>query len=183
MRSFSFKKIFWAGVFSLIIIILIIWLIKNLLRLLDTFLKPMKDLLFLIIQRRIPGLEFALLIVIILILGIIAQQLSRQASSKIPFIRQAIKFSKIAHGFPDRLQKGEYKAVMVKINEDMYLLGFTSGKTKKINNQEIIRVLLPSTPNPTTGYTFVIPKEKIVFLPKEWNKFVINTIFTAGLFD
>lgn len=185
MRSLmrSLKSIFGAGLFSLIIIILIIWLIKNLLRPIATFLKLLRDFLFVIIQHRIPASEFILFIVIILILGAIALLLSRRASSKFPFINRVISFSKTAIELPDLLKKGKWKSVMVKINEDVSLFGFTSGKSRKINDQEIIRVLLPSTPNPTTGYTFVFPKEKVIFLPQEWNKFVINTIFTAGLLE
>jgi len=175
----SLKRIFWAGLIFLIALGLMYEigkLIYNFLR-----LKLLKNLLTLMAQRSIPGLEFIMGFIVILILGFVAQFLSRRAPSKIPIIGRILKFTRIIHETAHKLDTGEIKTVRVKINENLYLLGFTTGESIKINNEEMITVLLPSTPNPTTGYAFVLPAEGVEYLPKHLNKFVLRTIITAGL--
>lgn len=177
----SLKKTFWAGFIFLIAICLIYNLFLLLYNFLRPLLKPLRELLFLTTKHRIPGLEFVAFIVVVLIFGLIAQFLSRRAPSKIPVINRIFKFTKIIHETAHKLNTGEIKTTKVKYT-DLYALGFTTGKSEKINEEEIIPILLPSTPNPTTGYTFVTPPEKVVYLPKRLNKWVLKMILTAGLF-
>lgn len=177
----SLKKTFWAGFIFLIAICFIYNLFLLLYNFLRLFLRPLKEFLFLAIKHHIPGLELVLLVVFILIFGLLAHFLSRQAPSKIPIINQIFKFSRALHKIAHKLETGEIKTAMVKISEKLYLLGITSGESIRINGREMIIVLLPSTPNPTTGYAFVVPKEDIEYLPKDLNKFVLKTILTAGL--
>ena len=173
----SLKRIFWVGLISLFAF----WLIFTLLKLLYNFLKPLRELLLLAIQRHIPGLEFIAFIIVILVLGLTAQFLSRRAPSKIPVLNRIFKFTQIIHETAHKLDTGEIKTVRVKISENLYLLGFTTGESIKINDEEMITVLLPSTPNPTTGYAFVVPKKSVEYLPKGLNKLVLKTVLTAGL--
>ena len=174
----SLKKIFLSGLIFLfalwLIYRLIIWLYNN-------FLKPLRKLLLLIIGHRTPGLEFAAVIIIILILGLVILLISRFAPSKIPVISQIFRFTRIVRETAHKLNTGEIKTVKVKIHENLCLLGFTTGETIKINDEEMITVLLPSTPNPTTGYAFVVPAKNAEYLPQHLNKFVWKTILTAGL--
>jgi len=173
----SLKRTLWVGLIALFAF----WLVLALWKLLYNFLKPIRDLLFLTIGHRTPGLEFAAVVIIILILGLIVQVISRLAPSKIPIIGRIFKFIRIIHETAHKLDTGKIKTVRVKINENLYLLGFTTGESIKINGEEMITVLLPSTPNPTTGYAFVLPAEGVEYLPKEMNNFVWKTIITAGL--
>lgn len=173
----SFKKIFWAGlIFTLILLLLI-----GLCRFVYDVLGPLRSLLNWAIKPNIPGLEFAVILLVILILGAIAQLLSRRASSKIPILNKIVKFSRVIHDIAHRLDTGEIKSVRVRLNDGLYLLGFTTGEPIKINGEEMIAVLLPSTFNPTTGYCFIVPKEKITYLPSCLNPLVLKIILTAGL--
>jgi len=176
-RNAFFKKVFLIG----LIFLFALWLIFSLFKLLYNFLKPLRDLLFLVIGHRTPGLEFAAVIIITLILGLFVQLLSRLAPSKIPIINRIFKFTRFIHGIAYKLDTGEIKTAKVKIHENLSLLGFTTGETTKINDEEVITVLLPSTPNPTTGYAIIVPAKNVEYLPKHLNKFVLKTIITAGL--
>lgn len=177
MRSFSFKKILWAGLFSL----LALWVIYKLGKMFYNFPSPLRNLLYLIIPKHIPGLEFVAVFIIIMIFGIIALYLSNLASSKIPFIKQIIKFSKIAHDLSTQVEKGELKSVLVKIAEGVYRPGYTRNEIQKIDDQELIKVFLPNTPNPTTGQTHLVAKEELIYLSKESNKPMLKTITLGGL--
>lgn len=175
----SLKKLFWTGLICLIAIGLIYEigkLVYNFLR-----LKLLRNFLTFVTQQSIPGLELILGFIVILILGSIAQFLSRRAPSKIPIINRIFKFTQFIQGIAHKLDAGEIKTVKVKIHENLYLLGLTTGEVVKINDEEMITVLLPSTPNPTTGYAFVLPAEDVEYLPKHLNRFVLKTILTAGL--
>jgi len=173
----SLRKTIWIG----LVFLFALWLIYSLLKFLYNFVKPLRDILLLIIGHRIPGLEFAAFIVIVLILGFIAQFLGHLAPSKIPVISQIFRFTRLIREIAHKLNTGEIKTVKVKIHENLCLLGFTTGETIKINDEEMIIVLLPSTPNPTTGYAIVVPAKNVEYLPPHLNKFVWKTILTAGL--
>lgn len=173
----SFKKIFWTGT----IFLLVIWVFYSLFRLLYDFLKPIREALLFFTDRDLPGLEFVAFLFIVVILGFIGRLLSKLEPSKIPVIGPILKFAKNIHDIANKLNTGEMKIAKVKINEDLYLMGLTTGETIRIEEREMIVVLLTSTPNPTTGYTFLVPKESAKILPKTLNKFYLKTILTAGL--
>ena len=159
----SFKKIFWVGLISLFALLLVF----SLLKLLYNFLKPLRDFLFLMVQRSIPGLEFAAAIVLTLILGFIVQLLSRRASSKIPFINLFFGVTQTINEIAHKVETGEIKIVKIKMTESLYFLGLTTNETITIDGEEMILVFRPSTPNITSGYTyFLASKEDIKYLPE-----------------
>ena len=173
----SLKKFFWAGMVSLIAL----WLIYKVGEILYNFPGPLRNLLFLIIPKHIPGLEFVAVFIIIMILGIAAVYLSGLASSKIPFISQIIEFSKTAHDLSDQVNKGKVKSVLVKIAEGVYRPGYTRDETLKIDDRELIKVFCPSTPNFTSGQTHLVAREAIIYLPLESNKPMFKTLTSGGL--
>ena len=173
----SLKKVFWTGTIFLVVV----WIFYGLFNMLYNFLGPVREALLFFTDRDLPGLEFVAFIFIVLILGFIGRILSKITPSKIPVIGSILRFTRNIHDIANKLNTGEMKIAKVKINDDLYLMGLTTGETIKIGEQEMIVVLLTSTPNPTTGYTFLVPKESAEILPKRLNKFFLKTILTAGL--
>lgn len=59
-----------------------------------------------------------------------------------------------------------------------YALGLISQKTTIVkNNEDLITVLIPTTPNPTSGFLLIAPKKDLVYLdirPEEAIKYVIS---------
>jgi uncharacterized membrane protein len=177
----SLKKIFWSGLVFLIAICLIYNLFLLLYNFLKPFLKPLKELLFVVTKHHIPGLELVAFIIVVLIFGLIALYLSSLPSSKIPFISQIIGFSKIALDLSNQISKGEGKNVLVEIAPGVYRPGYTRNETLKIDDRELIKVFLPNTPNFTTGQTRLVVREELIYLSKELNKPMLKTITSGGL--
>jgi uncharacterized membrane protein len=177
-----FKKRFLSG----IIVIFILWLLLGLFKIFLGVLEPAWDFINLFIKTEIITLNiiisFFLLILCIFILGSLARVLSRRTPSKVPVLSQILKFSKFVQTITHRLETGEIKSASVSLGNGLNLVGFTTGETiMNINGEDMVAVLLPSTPNPTTGYSFLVPKDKIIILSEYSNNSALKIILTAGL--
>nr|WP_269757987.1 DUF502 domain-containing protein [Thalassobacillus sp. C254] len=65
--------------------------------------------------------------------------------------------------------------------EKAYILGFLTGESKgevqRLTNKECINVFLPTTPNPTSGWLVLVPKEDVKILEmtvEQGLKFIIS---------
>lgn len=176
----SFKKIFWSGLFSLFVI----WLIYKLGEILYNFPGSLRNLLTSMLPEDIPGLKFIAVFmavfIIIMILGVVTYLISL-TSSKIPFISQIVEFSKTAYDLSEQISKGEVKSVLVKTTPGRCRPGYTRNETFKTDDQELIKVFLPNTPNFTSGQTHFVTREQLIYLPKELNKPILKTITSGGL--
>jgi uncharacterized membrane protein len=158
----SLKRTLWVGLIALFAL----WLVFALLKLLYNFLRPVRDLLFLAIGHRTPGLEFAAAIVLILILGFVVRILGHRASSKIPFINLVFGLTKTINEIAHKVETGEIKIVKAKMTEGLYFLSFTTDEIVEISGEKMILVFRPFTPNLTSGYTYLVSREDIRYLPE-----------------
>ncbi|MAI60692.1 MAG: hypothetical protein CMM92_06700 [Rickettsiales bacterium] len=53
---------------------------------------------------------------------------------------------------------------------------------KKKINQQLINVFVPTTPNPTSGFLLMVPKNQIKYLNTKVDD-AIKTIVSAGIID
>jgi Uncharacterized conserved protein len=68
-----------------------------------------------------------------------------------------------------------------------YAVGFATkrkyrGKLKKKAGKELINVFVPTTPNPTSGFLLMFPKDEVIYLDlsfEEASKFIVS----AGSFN
>ena len=52
-----------------------------------------------------------------------------------------------------------------------------SGEIKSKTNKNLVNVFVPTTPNPTSGFLLMIPKEELVYLDmsfEEASKFIVS---------
>ena len=65
-------------------------------------------------------------------------------------------------------------------------MGFTTGIVKgvvaKKINKELINVFVPTTPNPTSGFLLMVPKNQLKFLNTKVDD-AVKTIVSAGIID
>ena len=68
----------------------------------------------------------------------------------------------------------------------VWAVGFATkenkGEISKKTNKELINVFVPTTPNPTSGFLLMFPKEEVVYLDmtfEEASKFIVS----AGISD
>jgi uncharacterized membrane protein len=82
-----------------------------------------------------------------------------------------------------RSQEGNKKRVVLVEypRKDSWAVGFATrenaGEIKSKTNQNLINVFVPTTPNPTSGFLLMIPKDDLIYLDmsfEEASKFIVS---------
>ena len=80
-------------------------------------------------------------------------------------------------------QEGNKKSVVLVEypRKGSWAVGFATkenkGEIKKKTNKELLNVFVPTTPNPTSGFLLMFPKEEVIFLEmsfEEASKFIVS---------
>ena len=138
----------------------------------------------------IPGLEIVIsLIIITLIGGLSLSFIGKRILTfindlfkKIPILRTI--FSAISQMTESFTQSKSNKKSVVLIEyprKGTWAVGFAtkenSGDIKKKTKRNLINVFVPTTPNPTSGFLLMFPKEDVIFLDisfEEASKFIVS---------
>ena len=138
----------------------------------------------------IPGIEIFLTIVFITIVGGLSLsflgkkflQIIDDLFKKIPILRTIYSaIGQMTDSF--RNQEGNKKSVVLLEypRKDSWAVGFAtkenSGEIKDKTNRELINVFVPTTPNPTSGFLLMFPKEDLIYLDmtfEEASKFIVS---------
>ena len=138
----------------------------------------------------IPGLEIILAIIFITIIGYLSLsfigkkilQLFNDLLKKIPILRTI--YSAIGQMAETLAPKRKSKKSVVLIEyprKGSWAVGFATkdnkGEISKKTNQNLVNVFVPTTPNPTSGFLLMFPKEEIIYLDmsfEEASKFIVS---------
>jgi len=138
----------------------------------------------------IPGVEIVLTIMFITIVGGLSLsflgkkflQLIDELFKKIPILRTIYSaIGQMTDSF--RNQDGSKKGVVLieYPRKGTWAVGFStkenSGEIKNKTGKELINVFVPTTPNPTSGFLLMIPKEDLIYLDmsfEEASKFIVS---------
>jgi uncharacterized membrane protein len=138
----------------------------------------------------IPGIEIILTIVFITVIGGLSLsflgkkflQIIDDLFKRIPILRTIYSaIGQMTESF--RNQKGNKKSVVLLEypRKGSWAVGFAtkenSGEIKSRTNQNLINVFVPTTPNPTSGFLLMIPKEDLIYLDmtfEEASKFIVS---------
>ena len=138
----------------------------------------------------IPGLEIALSIVFITIIGGLSLsfigkkilQLFNDLLKKIPILRTI--YSAIGQMAETLAPKRKRKKSVVLVEyprKGSWAVGFATkdnkGEISKKINKSLVNVFVPTTPNPTSGFLLMYPKDEIIYLDmnfEEASKFIIS---------
>ena len=138
----------------------------------------------------IPGIEIILTIVFITVIGGLSLsflgkkflQIIDDLFKRIPILRTIYSaIGQMTESF--RNQKGNKKSVVLLEypRKGSWAVGFAtkenSGEIKSKTNQNLINVFVPTTPNPTSGFLLMIPKEDLIYLDmtfEEASKFIVS---------
>ena len=154
----------------LIVTIYIMWFIFDLI---EGILKPFLTL----IGINIPGLSFLIMIFLISLAGFITNYaIGRQWIVLIENVFKKIPLAKVIYSAIKQtsdtllLKKTDFKkAVLVEFpRKGMYMIGFVTGDgIKDIQEktaEDIVSVVVLTTPNPTTGFMVMVSKSEIKYL-------------------
>jgi len=138
----------------------------------------------------IPGLEIFLAIIFITFIGYLSLsfigkkilQLFNDLLKKIPILRTI--YSAIGQMAETLAPKRKSKKSVVLIEyprKGTWAVGFATkdnkGEISKKTNQNLVNVFVPTTPNPTSGFLLMFPKEEVIYLDltfEEASKFIVS---------
>ena len=138
----------------------------------------------------IPGLEIVLAIIFITIIGYLSLsfigkkilQLFNDLLKKIPILRTI--YSAIGQMAETLAPKRKSKKSVVLIEyprKGSWAVGFATkdnkGEISKKTNQKLVNIFVPTTPNPTSGFLLMFPKDEIIYLDmsfEEASKFIVS---------
>ena len=138
----------------------------------------------------IPGLEILLSVIFITIVGGISLSffgkkilnLINDLFKKIPILRTI--YSAIGQMTESFTNKSDNKKSVVLVEypkKGSWAVGFATkenkGEISKKTNKELINVFVPTTPNPTSGFLLMFPKEEVIILDmsfEEASKFIVS---------
>ena len=183
------RNAFIAGIVVLVPIgftlYLTLFLIKISSKLIPSEINPNNYLPF-----SIPGLEILLSVVFITIVGGISLSffgkkilnLINDLFKRIPILRTI--YSAIGQMTESFTNKSDNKKSVVLIEypkKGSWAVGFATkenkGEISKKTNKELINVFVPTTPNPTSGFLLMFPKDEVIFLDmtfEEASKFIVS---------
>ena len=183
------RNYFFAGAVVLIpigiTIYLSIFIIKVSSKLLPKELNPNHYLKF-----DIPGIEIFIALVIITFIGWLSLsflgkkiiELINNVLKKIPILRTI--YSAIGQMTESFTNKSDNKKSVVLIEypkKGSWAVGFATkenkGEISKKINKDLINVFVPTTPNPTSGFLLMFPKDEVIFLDmtfEEASKFIVS---------
>jgi uncharacterized membrane protein len=138
----------------------------------------------------IPGIEIFLTIIFITIVGGLSLsflgkkflQIIDDLFKRIPILRTIYSaLGQMTDSF--RNQESTRKSVVLieYPRKDTWAVGFATkkneGEIKNKTNRELINVFVPTTPNPTSGFLLMFPKEDLIYLDmtfEEASKFIVS---------
>ena len=138
----------------------------------------------------IPGLEILLSVIFITIVGGISLSffgkkilnLINDLFKRIPILRTI--YSAIGQMTESFTSKSDNKKSVVLIEypkKGSWAVGFATkenkGEISKKTNKDLVNVFVPTTPNPTSGFLLMFPKDEVIFLDmtfEEASKFIVS---------
>ena len=138
----------------------------------------------------IPGLEIILSIIFITLVGGLSLsfigkkilQIINDLLKKIPFLRTIYSaIGQMTESFTKN-KKGRKSVVLIQYpRKGTWAVGFATkenkGEITKKTNEKLVNVFVPTTPNPTSGFLLMFPKDEIIYLDmsfEEASKFIVS---------
>ena len=138
----------------------------------------------------IPGLEIFLAIIFITLIGYLSLsfigkkvlQLFNDLLKKIPILRTIYSaIGQMAETFSPQRENKKSVVLIEYPRKGSWAVGFATkdnkGEISKKTNQNLVNVFVPTTPNPTSGFLIMFPKEDLVYLDmsfEEASKFIVS---------
>jgi len=173
-----FKKNILTGLLVLIPIVLTLWVLVTLTQFLDQVLlflpkEVQPDVFF---GGAIPGYGVIVTLIVVFLTGVIANNffgkkiitIYEYVLNKVPVISSIYKgIKQVSDTLLSNSGQAFSKAVLIEFpNAGTYTFAFVTGvpndQIAKYLKGKFVNVYVPTTPNPTSGYTLIVPTKKII---------------------
>jgi len=183
------RNYFLAGLVIFTPAAITLWVITTTFNFLDGILKPLISPVI-----NIPGISLLLLLLLITSIGVVgtmawgkrAMWSFEKRIVKVPFIGSVYRTIKEASNVILTERPKDFKSiVLVEFPKNgSYAIGFTtSSNIKEVSEKtgkDVINVYVPTTPNPTSGFFLMIPKDEAIFLDMSAEE-AFKIILSGGL--
>ena len=183
------RNYFFTGVIVLIPIGFTLYLSKFLINL-STTLVPTGLNPNTYLSYSIPGIEIVLTIIFITIIGGLSLsfigkkflQIIDDLFKRIPILRTIYSaLGQMTDSFRNQETNKKSVVLIEYPRKGTWAVGFATkkneGEIKDKTNRELINVFVPTTPNPTSGFLLMFPKEDLIYLDmtfEEASKFIVS---------
>lgn len=164
---------FLRGIVIIVPLVLTFWVFQALLNSVDGILSPIFDE---VLGRKIPGLGFISMVLLVLIVGLLTKNLIGRIILKsferfivaIPVVRSVYSAVRDLVGAFVTEGKGTTfrQVVMVQYpRQGLYCIGFVTNETTLVRGSEqieFINVYFPHPPNPTSGVLIMVPRHEVI---------------------
>ena len=186
MKIRSIRNAFFSGLILLAPVGVTVWVLKFLITNLGN---PSKELFFFFVDKalleRYPVMEVVLsivsaMIVLVLItlfgwfskllLGRFMMAMFERFMTSVPLVRSVYTTVKqIIDTFARSNQAVFRKTVLVEYpRKGVFVLGFLTsegrGEVQQRTNSEVLNIFVPTTPNPTSGFLLMVPRDEVILL-------------------
>ena len=139
----------------------------------------------------IPGLEIIISIIVITVVGWLSLsflgkklvKLVNDIFKRIPFLRTVYSaIGQMTQSFAQSRKSKKKSVVLVEYpRKGSWAVGFATqentGEIASKTNKNLINVFVPTTPNPTSGFLLMFPKDEIIYLDMSFedaSKFIVS---------
>jgi len=159
---------FLMGLIVSIPIIVTVWILYLVFSAVDSFLNPLIEP---IMGHTIPGLGFGIMIVLIYLIGVVADnfigkkliQYAESLLSRLPLVRQLYAgIKQIIESFSKPSKAGYMEVVLVEFPRvGMRAIGFVTNETSDSSGKKLLHIFVPTSPNPTSGFLQIVEEDKV----------------------
>ena len=139
----------------------------------------------------VPGLEIIISIIVITVIGWLSLsflgkklvKLVNDIFKRIPFLRTVYSaIGQMTQSFAQSRKSKKKSVVLVEYpRKGSWAVGFATqentGEIASKKNKNLINVFVPTTPNPTSGFLLMFPKDEIIYLDMSFedaSKFIVS---------
>jgi len=139
----------------------------------------------------IPGLEIFVSVIFIIFIGWLSLsflgkrllKIVNDLFKKIPILRTIYSaILQMTETFAQNKKKNKKNVVLVQYpRQGCWAVGFATkdnkGEIKRKTNEDLVNVFIPTTPNPTSGFLLMFPRNEIIFLDmtfEQASKFIVS---------
>jgi len=125
-----------------------------------------------ILGRAVPGVGFAVTMLLIYLAGVIASNVGGRALiqygetllARVPVVRQLYtSIKQILESFSIRGQSPLMQVVLVEFpRKGMRTIGFITNESFDESGNKLINIFIPTSPNPTSGFLQIVREEEII---------------------
>jgi len=160
---------FGAGILIIVPIIITILILVWLFNYIDNIAQPVAKSL---LGRTIPGLGFALTVVLIYLTGLVATSVIgkrlvgyiESLLARVPLFRYLYtSIKQIMVSFTSPSETKFLQVVLVEFpKKGMRVLGFVTSESRVESGEKLLNVFIPTSPNPTSGYLEIVRENDII---------------------